>query len=213
MALKRNFTDEEKHGLTQEEINLGEKYLRKNKTAGVIPEQESLKLFEMYLIGSSFNELHNQFPQYPVDRIIMTCALRGWAQDRDKMMHTLRDRVRAKVVKSVIDQVDFLTAMLSVSNAEHLAAMHKYAMDPTNNPKPDLRVTSIKEYKEVAETLYKIVAGATPGSNNKTSPMFDALSNPPKREDLPSNSASTPQVLPKEEPSVLDLVEDSDGST
>jgi hypothetical protein len=46
-----------------------------------------------------------------------------------------------------------------------------------NNPKPLMRIETIKEYKDVAETLYKIVAGATPsGSKEKPrSPMFDAL--------------------------------------
>lgn len=200
MALKRSFTDKERYGLTQEELKLGERYLRKNKTAGMIPETESLKLFEMYLIGSSFQELSTQFPQYPVDRIIMTAALRGWAHDRDQMMHTLRDRVRAKVVKSVIEQVDFLTTMLSVSNAEHLVAMHKYILDPVNNPKPDMRVTNIKEYKDVAETLYKIVAGATPGSNSKTSPLFEALSQPAKQ--LPVEKKEEAKEL-----SILDVVD------
>lgn len=204
MALKRRFTDAERYGLTQEEVNVGEKYLRKHKTAGALSEQESLKLFEMYLIGASFNELANQFPQYPIERIIMTAAMRGWAADRDKMVHTLRDRVRAKVVKSVIEQVDFLTTMLSVSNAEHLAAMHKYIMDPVNNPKPDMRVMTIKEYKEVAETLYKIVAGATPGSNAKSSPMFDALANPPQKQQ------PAPQVAAPKEDSIMDMMDDND---
>lgn len=184
MALKRNFTDEERYGLTKEEIKLGEKWLRKHKTAGRISEPESLKLFEMYLIGSSFHEIHQQFPQYPVDQIIMTAALAGWAHDRDKMMHTLRDRVQAKVVKSVVEQVDFLTTLLGVTNAEHLDKMRQYIMDPANNPPPKLRVETIKEYKEVVETLYKIVAGSTPGSKTKESALFNALSGKSKDDSL-----------------------------
>jgi hypothetical protein len=177
MALKRKFSDEERYGLTQEEIRMAEKYLRKHKTAGVIPETEALKLFELYLIGQTFSEISKQFPQYPLERILMTAAQKQWAKDRDKMQHTLRDRVKAKVVKSVIEQVDFLTSMLSVSNAEHLSDMQKYIMDPINNPKPEMRIGSIKEYKEVAETLYKLVAGATSNQPTKTSPLFDALGN------------------------------------
>lgn len=100
------------------------------------------------------------------------------------MQHTLQDRVRAKVVKSVLDQVDFLTSMMAVANAEHLESMIKYVQDPINNPKPAMRVNTIKEYKDVAETLYKIVAGATGGGVGKDkqkSPMFDALTaSPPK---------------------------------
>jgi len=188
MALKRNFTEEERYGLTQEEIRLGEKYLRKNKTAGKIPENEAMKLYELYLIGHSFQELAQQFPQYEIGRIIMTAALSGWPKDRDNAQYTLKERVQAKVVKSVIEQVDFLTAILGVSNAEHLDTMRKYIMDPANNPKPDLRIETIKEYKEVAETLYKIVAGTAGASSQKPSPMLGALNQPPK-----SLKASTQQ--------------------
>jgi len=176
MALKRCFTDEEKFGLTKEEIKIGEKYLRKYKTAGMIQEAESMKLYEMHMVGCSFYEIHQQYPQYPVDKIVLTAALRKWMHDRDKMMGSLRERVQAKVVKSVIEQVDFLTTMLSVTNTEHLGEMKAYILDPDNNTKPEIRVQNIKEYKEVVETLYKLVAGATSaGSKSKASPMFDAL--------------------------------------
>lgn len=181
MALKRHFSDDEKIGLSNQEIELGEKYLRKNKTAGAIDEVQSLKLYEMYLIGNSFHEIHQQFPQYELGQITMTAALRKWGLDRDKMQGSLRDRVKAKVVKSVIEQVDFLTSMLSVANAEHIEQMRNYILD-ASAPKPSLRIKSIKDYKEITDTLGKIVQGATPNAkNNATSPMFDALAPKPKK--------------------------------
>jgi hypothetical protein len=72
--------------------------------------------------------------------------------------------------------------------------MARYIQDPINNPKPSLRVTSIKEYKDVAETLYKIVAGATPsGSKDKPkSPMFEALSPNKKVEELEDDEDDKP---------------------
>ena len=190
MALKKNLTEEERYGLSEEETKLAIKWLRKHKTAGALKELEAAKLYEMYLLGDSITKIAQQFPQYPIGQIALTAALRGWAKDRDKMLHTLQDRVRAKVVKSVLEQVDFLTAMMSVANAEHLEAMVKYVQDPINNPKPQMRVTNIKEYKDVAETLYKIVAGATTGSGSKgkeKSPMFDALTSSQKRSELESS--------------------------
>lgn len=198
MALKKKLTDEEKHGLSEEEIKLAEKYLRKNKTAGALKELEAAKLFELYLLGESLPKIAQQFPQYSMGQIALTAALRGWAYDRDKMLHTLQDRVRAKVVKSVLEQVDFLTAMMSVANAEHLEKMMKYVHDPLNQPKPDMRINNIKEYKDVAETLYKIVAGATPsGSKEKKSPMFEALTPQVKREELTQkrDESSEPAAL------------------
>lgn len=185
MALKKNLTDEEKYGLTEEEIKLATKYLRKHKTAGALKDLDAAKLYEMYLLGDSISKIAQQFQQYPIGQIALTASLRGWAKDRDKMQHTLQDRVRAKVVKSVLDQVDFLTQMMAVANAEHLEAMIRYVQDPINNPKPALRVTNIKEYKDVSETLYKIVAGATGGGTGKgkeKSPMFDALTAQPNKQ-------------------------------
>lgn len=181
MALKRNLNDEERVGLTQMEIDCAEKYLRKHKTAGALGEVESLKVYELFMIGCSFNEIQQQFPQYELGKIILTAALQKWGLDRDKMQSTLRDRVKAKVIKSVIEQTDFLTTMLSVASAEHIDQMREYILDPTK-PKPDLRIESIKEYKEVTETLAKIVQGATPNArDNKHSPMFDALAPKPKK--------------------------------
>lgn len=180
MALKRNFNDDEKIGMTQQEIEIGEKYLRQNKTAGAVSTTESLKLFEMYMVGCSFHEINKQFPTYEVGQIILTAALQRWGLDRDKMQSSLRDRVRAKVIKSVIEQTDFLTAMLSVASAEHIPGMREYIVDPINHAPPALRIKSIKDYKEVTDTLAKIVQGATPNAkDNKVSPMFDALAPTP----------------------------------
>lgn len=198
MALKKKLTQDEKYGLTEEEIKLAEKYLRKHKTAGALKDLEAAKLFELYLLGESLPKIAQQFPNYSLGQISLTAALRGWAYDRDKMMHTLQDRVKAKVVKSVLEQVDFLTAMMSVANAEHLEAMMRYCQDPINSPKPTMRISNIKEYKDVAETLYKIVAGATPGSNdkNKKSPMFEALTAPQiKKVDEPTNEEKAISIL------------------
>jgi hypothetical protein len=68
--------------------------------------------------------------------------------------------------------------MMGVANAEHLESMMRYCKDPINNPKPSLRITSIKEYKDITETLLKIVTGATAGPDDKkkSSPMLAALS-------------------------------------
>jgi hypothetical protein len=173
MALKKNLNDKEKLGLTKEEVRLAERYLRKNKTKGQIPASEALKLREMFYLGCSFYEIHHQFPQYPRPQIILTCALQAWAEDRDRLISSLSDRVQAKVVKSVIDQVDFLTSMLCVTNTEHLDVMKKYIEDPQNNPKPDLRIQNIKEYKEVLESLNKLIAGASGDSRTKTKALFD----------------------------------------
>jgi hypothetical protein len=177
MGLKRYLNPDQKFGLTEEEIKVSEKYLRRHKTAGAVNDSESSKLYELLMIGYSFSDIHQQYPQYPMGQIILTAALRGWCKDRDRMMGTLRDRIQARVAKSVIEQVDFLTTMLSVTNVQHMDAMRKYILDPINNPLPKLTIGDIKEYKEVAETLSKLVSSVSPGG--KKSAMMDAISAQP----------------------------------
>ena len=190
MALKRHLSQDEKFGLTEEEIKISEKFLRKNKTAGAVADSESMKLYELFMLGYSFNDIQQQYPQYLVAQIILTAALRGWSKDRDKMMGSLRDRIQAKVVKSIIEQVDFLTTMLSVTNVQHMDVMRKYILDPANNPIPAINVQNIKEYKEVAETLHKLVAGVSPGSGKKSA-MMNALNAPVKAEKQESEKLSS----------------------
>jgi hypothetical protein len=177
MGLKRYLNPDQKFGLTEEEIKVSEKYLRRHKTAGAVNDSESSKLYELLMIGYSFSDIHQQYPQYPMGQIILTAALRGWCKDRDRMMGTLRDRIQARVAKSVIEQVDFLTTMLSVTNVQHMDAMRKYILDPINNPLPKLTIGDIKEYKEVAETLSKLVSSVSPGG--KKSAMMDAIAAQP----------------------------------
>ena len=60
-----------------------------------------------------------------------------------------------------------------------------------------MRIQNIKEYKDVVETLYKIVSGAT-GSDGKKkdSPMFNALTPQHKK----------PEIAPIEEDDVSGLM-------
>jgi hypothetical protein len=205
MALKVNLTEEEKYGLSQEEVKLATKWLRQHKTAGVIPDLEAAKLFELFLLGEPLVKLAQTFPQYPMGQIAFTAAYKQWPRDRDKMLHTLKDRVQAKVVKSVLDQVDFLTTMMGVANAEHLESMVRYVQDPLNNPKPSLRITSIKEYKEITETLMKIVSGATGNAGDKkTSPMLDALTSHADKRKLAAGKAEK-EEKPEEEEAEITL--------
>lgn len=203
MALKRNLNKDECFGFTQEEIERAEKYLRRHKTAGAVPDAQSLKLYESFMIGCSFVEIHNQYPQYPIDQVILTAALNKWPHDRERMLSSLKDRVQSRVVKSVLEQVDFLTTLLSVVNTEHLEEMKAYIRDPDNNRRPEIRVQSIKDYKEVAETLAKLVAGSS-GAGNRSA-MFDALSPERAQSFMPKNQQKAKKN--KDEEDVIDIHE------
>lgn len=172
MALKRCLNDDEKIGLTEEEVKLAEKWLRKHKTAGAIKDPEAMQIYDMLLLGATVLEIHAAFPRWPVGQIALTIALRKWMQQRDTVIHSVKTSASTRLAKSVLDSVNFLTSMLAVANAEHLLEMQNYIRDPENNPKPALRVKSLKEYKEILDSLQKLVTSGT----NKPS-LMDSVPN------------------------------------
>jgi hypothetical protein len=194
MGLKVNLNDSERFGLTTEEIKMAQMYLRKHKTAGALRDSEAMLMYELFMIGTSFKDMHLQYPQYPLPQIILTAALRKWPLDRERMMSSLKERVRAKVVKSVVESVDFLTSMLSVATVENVEQMHQYIRDPINNPKPDLRIKSIKEYQAILDSLQKLVDGSTNNSKQKSSAMFGSLE-PGSKQDKPKVESKDVSIL------------------
>lgn len=176
MALKRHFNDDEKVGLTKEEIKLGERYLRKNKTAGAVPMPEAMTIYENLMLGASITEIHYQNTHWPIGKIVLTIALNRWMAEKQNMLRTIRDQVQAKVAKSIMDSVNFITSMIAVANTEHLYQMHQYIKDPDNHPKPDLRIETLKEYKDMLDSLQRLMAGAnSTAKNNAAASLFDAV--------------------------------------
>lgn len=193
--LKTRFTDEEKIGMSEQEILLAEKYLRKFKTRGKLQMPTSQKLYELFMIGYSVTDIHVQFPQYSIAQIGLTCAVEKWGKDRDVACISIKERVQSKVVKSIIEQVDYLTAMIAVNNVENMKEMIEYISDPVNNPKPKVRIESIKEYKEVAEMLSKLISATSNGS--KSSPLLDAIT--PKQQQIKHIEQETKKIEDEED--------------
>jgi hypothetical protein len=154
--LKKRLNAEERYGLTFDQIREAEKYLKQYKTAGAMSKQEALPLYELYLLGYSMEDLNKKFPQYPIGKIALTAALNGWQKDREKLASSVYDRIRARIVRSTVEQVEFLTDMVSVSTAENVEEMRKYLQDPTKIPPPSMRIKSLKEYSQVIEMLAKV---------------------------------------------------------
>lgn len=154
--LKKRLRAEEKYGLTHEQVTLAEKYLRAHKTAGAMNQTEASPLYEMYLLGYSFEDIAQRYPQFPIGRIVLTAALSGWVKDRERLASSVYDRIKARVVRSTVEQVEFLTDMISVSTKESAEEISKYLANPKGTPPPELRIKSLKDYQQVVEMLARV---------------------------------------------------------
>ncbi len=154
--LKKRLNAEERYGLNFDQIREAEKYLKQHKTAGAMGKQEAMPLYELFLLGYSLEDLGRRFPQYSLGKIALTAALNGWVKDREKLANSVYDRIRARIVRSTVEQVEFLTDMVSISTTENMEEMRKYLHDPSKSPPPSMRIKSLKEYQQVIEMLAKV---------------------------------------------------------
>jgi hypothetical protein len=199
--LKKRLNAEERYGLSFDQIKEAEKYLRQHKTAGAMSKQEAIPVYELFLLGYSIEDLNRRFPHYSVGKIALTAALNSWTKDKEKLANSVYDRIKARIIRSTVEQVEFLTDMVSVSAVENTEEMRKYLQDPTKTPPPQMRIKNIKEYQQVIEMLAKVTDSVR------------ALSNPnePSAPRLASRSSKAkPLQLEKTEEALLleQLVQD-----
>ena len=154
---KKKLNNTLSYGLTPEQIKEAEKFLNKNP-ADFINAQEAIPLYEMFVIGYSFEEIQKHYTQFPLGRIILTAAMNHWLKDRETLANSIYDRVKARLIKSTVEQVEFLTDLISVSASENSEKVRKYLSDPVNNQKPEMRIESLKEYKQVVDMLASIAS-------------------------------------------------------
>lgn len=147
---------EESYGLSFEEIKEAERYLRDHKTIGVMNKTEAMPMYELFLLGYPFNEIYQKFPQIPMGKLLLTAARDNWVKDRERLAVSVADRIKARIFRSTVEQVEFLTDMVSVATNESTEEMRKYIQDPKNNPVPNMRIKNIKEYQQVLEMITSV---------------------------------------------------------
>lgn len=157
MPLKIHLNEEEKKGLNADQEKAARLYLRKHTTQKILSDTEAIPLYEMFMVGFSLEEIHRQYPQYEYGRICLTCAIKKWVHQRETAQMNIFDRIRARIVKSAVEEVEFLSNLITVNALEQKDAIRKYIADPSNNQPPDLRIKSLKDYQSVMDMLSKIV--------------------------------------------------------
>jgi hypothetical protein len=167
MAHKKLLSVEERYNLTEEQIYEAERYLRNAHTAGAMSAQDSTRQYEMRLLGYSYEEIQKQYPNIPMGKLLLTSAINGWERDAQILGSTILDRVRGRLVRSTVEQIDMLTNMISVFNLETSREMEAYLKDPKKAPKPKNGINNIKDLKETVTMLAQIAETVKGLANNE----------------------------------------------
>jgi hypothetical protein len=153
--LKKRLASEEKAGLEQNYVKVAESYL---KIHGNTPltDVEAAPLLEAFLVGYSLEEIHQKYQHIDLGKLCLTASTQLWHKKRQEVASSIYDRVRTKLVRSVVEQVEYMTDLLSVASTESKQTIANYLRDPASNPPPANRIRSIKEYKDAIDSLTKL---------------------------------------------------------
>lgn len=177
--MKKKLSSEEKQGLDETNISLAEKYLRIHGNQP-LTELEAAPLLEAFLVGYSLQEVIEKYPHLQNEKIVYTAAVQGWHKKRQEVAASIYDRVKAKLIRSVVEQVDYMTDMLSVVSTESKAQVQAYLADPISNPPPANRIRSMKEYRDAIESLMKLTEKVSSLNASKEAAMDESRRKPAK---------------------------------
>lgn len=171
MTQKKRLSADERYGLSDDEIAIAERYLKKHGLQAVMDKVSSTPMFEMFVLGYSYEDIFKAYPNVPKEKLILTSAINRWNKDKEMLANSVLDRIKARIVRSTIEQVDMLTSLISVYNVETTEEVKRYLLDPVNNPPPSNRINNIKDLQRVIEMLADVTSNvksmATPTDKSK----------------------------------------------
>ena len=152
---RKRLSSEEREGLDPKALKLADAYFA-SKGDSPFLDVEVAAAVEAFLVGYSLHEVADRYPNLDRAKLCYTAAVQRWHHKRQEVASSIYDRVKAKLIRSVVEQVDFMTDMLSVASIESKETMAAYIKDPVNNPPPANRIRSLKDYKSAIDSLTQL---------------------------------------------------------
>lgn len=91
-----------------------------------LPLATARSFFELFLTGSSVDEIHKLNPSYPKAAINWCRVQFDWDECFHNTVMSLQNRIQAKVIKAQIEAASLYADVISVANKKHGYALKKY---------------------------------------------------------------------------------------
>jgi hypothetical protein len=138
-------------GLSVEEAKEVQKWVEEGKPGLAVVKAE--QLLTIYINGYSCQDIHRQFPQYPLPLLLWARATYRWDEARDHFRQQLSEQVVQTALTARADSLRFITDLLSATHLKLRKEILAYMADPENVPPPSLLPVNVKEYALLAEIL------------------------------------------------------------
>lgn len=174
---------------------------------GRIPPDRSVKIFNLFLNGSSTEEIWRANDgEFSRGQIVAARLDGNWDEKAQKYNDELVTKHIERIKAVTIESANFVADMLTVANRLNGDKLRKYIQEGNPEILGDLQITSIQGYKTMVE-LFQSLTGqeksVKPGSRGKN----------PKPQTYEAGTDPEPALAPKETVGVLDPVGKKEAET
>ena len=146
--------------LTPEERLMYDTYVVSGKP--LLSLDTSLRLFELFVQGTQCSEIARLNPGFSQGMVLRARVEHLWDARRDSHLSELYTHTSERLRQIAMESVNFLGDLLAATHKLHGDKLKRFIQTGDDSALEGMEVGSIKQYKDVIETLGKIT-----GSDNK----------------------------------------------
>lgn len=168
-SVPEDFWNKAQTELTIPQFNLTKEYIESGKHP-LAPDTVA-SLFQLYLNGSSFEEIHRLNRVYPLASICWAAVKYDWETQKIQYIRELQANIRDKVIKAQLETTELLSTMLSAANKKNADPLRKYLQTgDATELKDSLNIQNLTQLLKIVEGLQKLVQ---PGESTQQKAVVD----------------------------------------
>lgn len=169
---------------------------RRSKDTSPLAISTALKMYEMFLLGHSCEEIYRANDQkFPLGMILDARLRYEWDRRRSAYLDQLFGEVGIAVKQRQVEGAMFLGDVLAAAHQQFGDKVKKFLQTKDPNDLPaELKVTSITTYKMVIDALMKITGQDQKGGGNAT-PAVQVIGNNVTLQEAPKKKLGSSQAF------------------
>lgn len=180
--------------LTDEEV-FAYNYWLESKKPSLAPSL-NLKLFELYLNGSSCAEIQKLNPALDLGTIV-SARLQGlWDHRRDEYLDSLLENTSLRVKQATLESAVLICDMLAAANKLHGQKLRKFLQTGDERELGALGIDSLRDFKQAVEIMQKL-SGQERQQQVNVSGTVQHTATPVTEDDEAASSSSANDILKK----------------
>jgi hypothetical protein len=155
VVVPESFDDRARFYLEPADYDLLSKYMSDGKHALAV--STAVQFFELFLNGSSVQEIHNLNKTFPYESILWARIRDRWDEQKQDYLNRLQDGIKERLLKAKLETVGLMSDMLAVVSKREGEKLRKYIQTGNEEHlKGAIQLNSVQAIQKAVETIEKI---------------------------------------------------------